>query len=113
VPTRLIPLVTKLAARTDSDGYLIRASDKNKYGLRGNAIGQRFGVLKRRLGYGPRHTFHSIRHSFATMLSRGGVPMEGIRDLLGHEDGNVTEGYIDESELLARLEWIDKSIRFE
>ena len=36
-----------------------------------------------------------------------------IRDLMGHEgNGDVTMGYIDPSELLARLRWLDKAVKF-
>jgi integrase len=114
VPTVIIPLVEQLARRRDSGGYLIRiAARGGKWGLRGNSIGARFGRLKTRLGYDRRRSFHSLRHSYATMLNAAGTPMAMLRDLLGHEDGNVTIGYIDESELRERLIWLDKAIQFD
>ena len=112
VPTKFVALVTKLAARTDFDGYLIRVKARGKWGLRGNSIGARFGRLKTRLGYSRQHSFHSLRHSFATALNAAGTPMAMIRDLMGHEGNDVTLGYIDESELRERLVWLDKAISF-
>lgn len=112
VPTAIVPLVRTLIKRTDSDGYLLRSTASNKWGDRSTGIGKRFSNLKVRLGYDRRRSFHSIRHTFMTLLSRADVPLEMIRDLAGHENGDVTLGYIDPSELLARLEWLDKAIRF-
>jgi integrase len=112
VPMAIVPLVKRLAKRTDSDGYLIR-STANKWGDRGSAIGKRFSDLKTRLGYDGRRSFHSIRHSFASILNSAGTPLAMLRDLLGHETGgDVTLGYVDESELRERLIWLDK-IRFD
>ena len=114
VPTAFVPLVTKLAARKDAGGYLIRSTANNKWGSRGSVIGQRFGRLKTRLGYDKRRSFHSLRHSFATMLHAAGCPMATLRDLLGHagDSGDVTLDYVDETELRERLHWLDKAIRF-
>ncbi len=39
-------------------------------------------------------TLHGLRHSFATNLSRKGVPIKDIMSLLGHSSVKVTEGYI-------------------
>jgi integrase len=112
VPTAIVPLVTKLAERRDSDGYLINVAGTNKWNLRGNSIGQRFSKLKKRLGYDRTRTFHSFRHTFASMLNAAHVPMATIRDLLGHANGDVTLGYIDASELIDRLHWLDKAVQF-
>jgi integrase len=112
VPTLLIPLVAKLMKRRDSDGYLIRSMASNQWGQRGTSIGTRFSKMKRRLEYDRRKTFHSLRHSFASMLNSAGTPMALIRDILGHEDGNVTLGYIDETPLRERLVWLDRAIVF-
>ena len=112
VPTAIIPLVQQLAKRKDTEGYLIRGR-KNKWDQRSNAVGQRFSKMKTRMGYDRRRSFHCIRHTYATLLSRSGVPLEIIRDLMGHEgNGDVTLGYIDPSELIERLHWLDKAIQF-
>jgi integrase len=112
VPTAIQPLVTRLMERRDSDGHLIRSTAANKWNQRGSPLGQRFSKMKTRMGYDRRRTFHSIRHTYASMLAHAGVPMDLLRDLMGHENGDVTLGYIDPSELRRRLDWLDTAVRF-
>lgn len=38
---------------------------------------------------------HDFRHSIATKMFNIGVPVETIRDYLGHKDSNMTKQYID------------------
>ena len=59
--------VTRLVDMSE-DGYLLSGLSFNKYGNRSNAIGKRFGRLKKRLGYGTDYVFHSLRKGFATQL---------------------------------------------
>jgi integrase len=116
VPSLLLPLVKQLVTRTDSNGYLLCSGASNKWGLRGTAIGTRFSKLKTRMGFDRRRSFHSLRHTYATLLARARVPFDVLRDLLGHEGGeggSVTAGYVDESELRERLIWLDRAIRFD
>ena len=40
-----------------------------------------------------RHRFHDFRHTFATMLSENGIPIEVASSLLGHSSINVTAKY--------------------
>jgi integrase len=110
VPTAIRALVERLIKRRDSDGYLIRSMADNQWDQRGTPIGQRFSKLKTRLGYDRTRTFHSFRHTYATLLSH--VPLAMLRDLMGHENGDVTLGYIDPSQLIERLHWLDKAIQF-
>ena len=37
--------------------------------------------------------FHSLRHSFASLLAKKGVPMHTIRELMGHKSMKMTERY--------------------
>ena len=44
----------------------------------------------------PRITFHSLRHTHATLLLREGVPVHVVAKRLGHKDPSVTlSGYAD------------------
>jgi len=43
-------------------------------------------------------TTYAARHSFATMLKRGGAPMEFISESLGHSNLQTTESYLDSFE---------------
>jgi integrase len=38
-------------------------------------------------------TFHTLRHTFASRLAQAGMPLNTIRELLGHGDMKVTMRY--------------------
>ena len=116
VPSAILPLVKHLMKRTDTDGYLIRSTANNKWHVRGSPLGQRFSKLKRRLSYDRRRTYHSLKHTFTSLLAQARCPLGMVRDLVGHEgngEAAVTIGYIDEHDLRARLVWLDRAIRFD
>jgi integrase len=73
-------------------GRLVSSLKPNKYGDYSNAIGKRFGRLKKAMGYGPRHVFHSIRKTVATLLERANVPENVAADLVGHDKPTMTYG---------------------
>ena len=99
--------VTKLVDMSE-DGYLLSGLSFNKYGNRSNAIGKRFGRLKKRLGYGTDYVFHSLRKGFATQLENANVPLTVVARLMGHEVEGQTFG--NYSDGLA-LEGLKKAIR--
>ena len=82
---RLIPIAPALALCVDLKNLDLRGTS--------NAVGKRFGRLKRQLlndGSTRQKCFHSIRKFVVTELERGGIP-EGIAaDLVGHEKPNIT-----------------------
>jgi len=87
----LAPTVARLREES-SDGYLIHGQAPSKYGDRSNAIGKRFGRLKKKLGFGASHVFHSIRKTVTTQMENGGIA-EGIAaDVVGHEKATITYG---------------------
>jgi integrase/recombinase XerD len=51
---------------------------------------KRAGLLKNK----PELHFHSLRHSFGTILSENGVPIHHIRDLMGHSNITTTGVYL-------------------
>ncbi|MCE8509336.1 hypothetical protein KBY28_12865 [Ruegeria pomeroyi] len=59
--------------QSSSDGYLLSALTKNKYGDRSNAIGKRFGRLKKGLGFDRRFVFHSIRKAEIILVTVAGA----------------------------------------
>lgn len=91
IHSRLKPLAAYLK-QSSGDGYLIEDQKFNKYGDRSNAIGKRFGRLKKELGFGPQYVFHSIRKTVATELENAGVPEGVSSDILGHEKKTMTYG---------------------
>ena len=95
---REIPIhkdITQLVARlvdTSKDEYLLFGLTFNKYGDRSNAIGKRFGRLKKSLGYDERYVFHSIRKTFTSRLEAADVPELLAARLLGHEVKTISYG---------------------
>lgn len=84
-------LVANLKA-SSTDGYLLSGLTYNKYGDRSNAIGKRFGRLKKGLGFGPSSVFHAFRNSVARQLENAEVPENISARLLGHELNTMTYG---------------------
>jgi integrase len=77
---------------TSDDGYLLSGLTFNKYGGRSNAIGKRFGRLKKALDYSENYVFHSLRKGFATQLENANIPLNVSARLMGHEIQNETFG---------------------
>ncbi|WP_336231915.1 tyrosine-type recombinase/integrase [Thalassospira sp. CH_XMU1458] len=80
----LRPVVRRLLKANDAEGYLMPGLPKTKYGVRSNAIGHAFSRLKTRLGFGAGQDFHSMRHTFNTMMEDAGVPEFHTAKLVGH-----------------------------
>ena len=59
----------------------------------GNTIGRRLTELVRAAGVDRRITPHGLRHAIATHLLNGGMPVERVRDFLGHELLETTQLY--------------------
>lgn len=78
--------------KTSTDGYLISGLTFNKYGNRSNAVGKRFGRLKKKLDFGPSHVFHSFRNTLARKLEEAGIPENIAARIVGHEFSTMTYG---------------------
>ncbi len=57
-----------------------------------SSVGETLKRIYKAIGV-PAHKFHSFRHTFGTNLSRVGVPMETIRELMGHSEIGTTAKY--------------------
>ena len=87
----IIPLVARMLAASE-DGYLIPSTSKNQYGNRSHALSLRFGRLKKSMGFGPQHVFHSTRSTLISLMEQAGV-FEGIAaDIVGHAKKTITYG---------------------
>ena len=75
-----------------NDGYVLSGLTVNKYRVRSNGVGKRFGRLKTELGFGKQHVFHSIRKTVVTILENAGVPENVVADIVGHEKTTMTYG---------------------
>jgi integrase len=82
----------KRLMNSSENQYLFSDLTENKFGNRSNAIGKRFGRLKKELGYGKQLVFHSIRKTFTTELERAGVSENIAADIVGHEKKTMTYG---------------------
>lgn len=56
-------------------------------------LGQHLRRLKKRLGVHTKATLHGIRHQFATVAVRRGVPLKHVAMQLGHSSTAITERY--------------------
>lgn len=102
------PLVKRML-KASTDGYLVPSTADNQYGNRSGPLSQRFGHLKKSLGYGPEHVFHSTRNTLATMMERAGVPEGVAADVVGHEKKTMTYGlYSSGSGVKEKLDAISK-----
>lgn len=92
VHPKLAPLMTALLAAS-TDGFVLpgRALDEsNKYDHRLDAVGKRFGRLKKANNFGRAHVFHSVRKTAITLVHQAGARMEIMAALFGHETGLIT-----------------------
>jgi integrase len=114
VPTHpaLTPLIKRLKKNSE-DGYLLSGLTFNKYNDRSNAIGKRFGRLKKAAGFGNQHVFHSIRKTLTTLLENAGVSENLAADIVGHEKPRITYGlYSGGASLNVKREAIER-VRYE
>lgn len=62
--------------------------------LKGNYVSKKFKKTIRSIGLNDKIHFHTLRHSFASMLVQKGVSLYVVKELLGHEDLSTTQIYI-------------------
>lgn len=91
IHSALKPLFEKLIAESQ-DGYLLSGLTLNKYGDRSNAIGKRFGRMKKKLAFNSLQVFHSIRKTVITQLENSLVNENIAADIVGHEKPRMTYG---------------------
>ncbi|WP_438979031.1 tyrosine-type recombinase/integrase [Polynucleobacter sp.] len=89
---RLLEEVKGDAEEAPKDEFLISGLKANKYDDRSNAVGKRFGRLKKELGFDEKKVFHSIRKCVVTQLDRAGYRETSIANLVGHDNPNMTAG---------------------
>ncbi len=92
VHPKLAPLMAVLLAAS-TDGYVLpgRAlNESNRYRHRLDAVGKRFGRLKKANNFGPLHVFHSVRKTAITLVHQADARMEVMAGLFGHETGLIT-----------------------
>lgn len=92
---RLVPMNSTVKAllegMTNRTGYLFPGDRGGKYN--GNFTSQRFRMAIRDCGLDKRLHFHSLRHTFASLLVKEGISLYHVQKLLGHSSPRVTEIY--------------------
>jgi len=91
VHSKLVDVINRLK-EASTDGYLLSGLTLNKYNDRSNAIGKRFGRLKKSLGFPDKKVFHSIRKTLVTLLENAGISENLAADIVGHEKPRITYG---------------------
>ena len=82
VHTQLIPHLLQLS-KDSKDSYVLSGLTFNKYDDRSNAVGKRFGRLKKKLGFGNEFVFHSIRKTVITIFENLKVDEGLSADIVG------------------------------
>ena len=104
--------VVKRLKEASKDGYLLSGLTFNKYGDRSNAIGKRFGRLKKALGFPDKKVFHSIRKTVVTLLEDAGVPENLTADIVGHEKPRITYGLYSGGHSVERMKEAIEKVRY-
>lgn len=68
-------------------------TDRHGKPIRADRVTKRFKAMARKAGLDERVHFHSLRHTTGSWLAMKGVPMQIIKEVLGHSSVNVTEIY--------------------
>jgi integrase len=95
---RQYPMHPKLAswlslqAPMSPSDYVLPSTSENQLGIRSAIAVKRFSRLKTRLGFGPLHTFHSIRKTIGTIFEQAGIPEGVAADVVGHDKPTMTYG---------------------
>ena len=87
----LQPIIKRLSYDKRNKYLLSKIQSKNKYDIRSDPIGKRFGRVKTKLGYGPKHVLYSVRHTVITIMDQSGIPTSVIADTVGHEQPSFTK----------------------
>lgn len=104
--------VVKRLKEASKDGYLLSGLTFNKYGDRSNAIGKRFGRLKKSLGFPDKKVFHSIRKTVVTLLEDAGVSENLTADIVGHEKPRITYGLYSGGHSVERMKEAIEKVRY-
>lgn len=82
------PKLVKSGRRNESHLFL----NSRGTGISRKGIWKRFSAIVERAGL-PSSKVHTLRHSFATHLLKGGADLRSVQELLGHADISTTQIY--------------------
>jgi integrase len=87
----LYNIVSALVKSSEPDAYVFRSPNGGK--LRERSLLEVCKRVAKKAGIASRPFIHKFRHTFATMLVQSDVPLETIKELLGHSSVVETEIY--------------------
>ncbi|HNT81082.1 MAG TPA: site-specific integrase [Bacteroidia bacterium] len=76
-------------------------------------INKNMAGLMVQIGIKEKVTTYTARHSFATILKRGGASIEFIAESLGHSNVRTTENYLDSFEDHEKTKWAELLVDFK
>jgi integrase len=86
-----VTLTEILSSRATREGIVF--TGKRGKQVDSNYVSQKFREIVRSLGFDRGIHFHSLRHTFASLLVKSGVSLYKVQKLLGHSSSRVTEMY--------------------
>jgi len=96
---RIVPLSTRTVmllreyrkSRNDDNPWVLQSQFRQRMSVA--SIQRRMRILGERAGLGERLTPHRLRHTLATHLLSGGVPIHVVQEILGHASVRTTQVY--------------------
>ncbi len=82
-----------VAERMKAPGSEYIFPDENGKQLKPERLTKKFRKYIRRCGLNKKYHFHSLRHTFGSLLCQNKVPLRDIQELMGHSRITVTEKY--------------------
>lgn len=96
---RILPIpeniIKRLEKIQDKNGLLFKDEQGNP--LKGKNVSTAWNKILKKCNI-PHKKFHSIRHTYASMLLKNGVDIQTVSELMGHSDISITQIYLHSSE---------------
>lgn len=94
VITPLFPMARDILLERSNNGKLIGSNEKVFYNFSEPTVNQTLRKETKLAGIDKHITYHSSRHTFATLLVMDNVDIYKISKYLGHKSVNMTERYL-------------------
>lgn len=108
-----VPIVERLAANPDKDGYLLRDLPRGGYdNTRSFYVSKHFGRAIRKLGItDPKVVFHTLRNTFTSYMEKAHAPPNAVKLLVAHERTDMTYGTYSKGDLI-ELQQVIRMLRY-
>jgi integrase len=103
-----VPLVERLAASPDKEGYLLHDLPRSGYDkTRSGTVAKAFGRAIRKLGIDdPKVVFHTLRNTFIAYMEKAHAPPNAVKLMVAHERADMTYGRYSKGDLVELQEVI-------